>query len=123
MAERESKTDQRRHARFELLDYAFIHLPDRSDGHRAVIVDVSLGGFQTRSRDRIPADDRLVVTVGQAGLTPVEVHVESRYSIEVENSELFATGFKVMPDNDEERIRWVDYVHSVFRAQGEFLTR
>ena len=88
-----------------------------------MIVDVSLGGFQTRSREKIPTDRCWVVTVGQAGSTPVEVHVESRYSIEVENSELFATGFKVKPENDEERIQWVNYVHSVFQAQGELLTR
>ena len=123
MSEKEPRTDQRRHARFELLDYAFVQNPDRSDGHRAVIVDVSLGGFQTRSRDRIPADRFLVVTVGQAGATPVEVHVESRYSVDVKNSELFATGFKVKPESDEERIQWVNYVHSVFQAQGELLTR
>ena len=123
MSEMESRTDQRRHTRFELLDYALVQPPDRSSGHRAVIVDVSLGGFQTRSREKIPADQCLVVTVGQAGATPVEVHVESRYSVDVENSGLFATGFKVKPKNDEERINWVNYVHSVFQAQGELLTR
>lgn len=88
-----------------------------------MIVDVSLGGFQTRSRERIPIDQSLVVMVGQAGATPVEVHVESRYSIEVKNSELFATGFKVKPENDKERVQWVNYVHSVFQEQGELLTR
>ena len=123
MSEKDPRTDQRRHARFELLDYAFVQRPDRSNGRRAVIVDVSLGGFQTRSREKIPADQCLLVTVGQAGATPVEVHVESRYSVDVENSGLFATGFKVRPKNDKERVHWVNYVHSVFQAQGELLTR
>ena len=123
MSENEPMKELRRHARFELLDYAFVRKPDRTDGHRAVIVDVSLGGFQTRSRHRFPADECLVVTVGQAGSTPVEVHVESRYSIAVEDTALFATGFKVKPKSDEQRIQWVNYVHAVFQSQGELLTR
>ena len=124
MGQRKPKSDKRQHARFELLDYALMqgHEETQPDSQRAIIVDVSLGGLQIRSRAKFTHGDIFRLTVGRADQTPVVVAAEARYSIPVEESDLYATGFKVRPENNDQRINWVDYVHTVFQSQGETLT-
>lgn len=126
MGQRKPKTDKRQHARFELLDYALMQgdskVEPQPDSQRAIIVDVSLGGLQIRSRTKFNHGDIFRLTVGRADQSPVVVAAEVRYSIAVEESDLYATGFKVRPENNEQRINWVDYVHTVFQSQGETLT-
>lgn len=124
MNQRKPKNDQRQHARFELLDYALMqgHGDHQPDVQRAIIVDVSLGGLQIRSRTKFTHGDVFRLTVGRAEGNPVLIVAEVRYSIPVDESDLFATGFKVKPEDNEQRINWVDYVHTVFQSQGETLT-
>ena len=124
MNEKSQQTDQRRHARFELLDYALLSgdSEQQSDHERAVVVDVSLGGLQIRSKAKFSEGEVYRLKVGRTGGEPLEVVAEVRYSIPVEDSDLCATGFKVKPEHNEQRIAWVDYVHAVFQSQGEFLT-
>ena len=124
MGQRKPKSDKRQHARFELLDYALMtgDKAPQPEAQRAIIVDVSLGGLQIRSRMKFTHGDIFRLTVGRADQSPVVVAAEVRYSIPVEDSDLFATGFKVRPENNEQRINWVDYVHTVFQSQGETLT-
>ncbi|MCH8977753.1 MAG: PilZ domain-containing protein [Armatimonadetes bacterium] len=125
MSDGTAKPDKREHARFELLEYVLLggsggEAP--SQAQRAVIVDVSLGGLQVRSRSTFNEGALLRLTIGRAEEEPVAVIAEVRYSIPVEDSDLFATGFRVRPENREQRIEWVDYVHAVFQSQGELLT-
>jgi hypothetical protein len=124
MSQRKPKTDKRQHARFELLDYALMqgHTDGEAPAQRAIIVDVSLGGLQIRSRTKFSHGDLYRLTVGRADSTPVLIAAEVRYSIPIEDSDLFATGFKVRPEDNDQRINWVDYVHTVFQSQGETLT-
>ena len=86
------------------------------------MVDVSLGGLQVRSRASFEEGSMLRLTVGRATDEPIVVVGEVRYSIPVEDSDLFATGFRVRPEDRAQRIAWVDYVHAVFQNQGELLT-
>jgi hypothetical protein len=124
MSQRKPKPDQRQHARFELLDYALMqgHNGEEAPSQRAIIVDVSLGGLQIRSRTKFTHGDVYRLTVGRAESTPVNIVAEVRYSIPIDESDLYATGFKVRPEDNEQRINWVDYVHTVFQSQGETLT-
>ena len=125
MSDGTSKTDKRQHARFELLEYVLMGGPDGKTAgqpERAVVVDVSLGGLQVRSRSSFEEGSMLRLTVGRAGDEPIVVVGEVRYSIPVEDSDLFATGFRVRPEDRAQRIAWVDYVHAVFQNQGELLT-
>ena len=118
------QTDHRRHARFELLDYAMLegNSTNLIEPERAVVVDVSLGGLQIRSKALFADGEIYKLKVGRAESEPIEIVAEVRYSIKIEDSDLCATGFKVRPADNEQRISWVDYVHSVFQSQGEFLT-
>ena len=123
MNENSQNADQRRHARFELLDYALLQgEANQPEPERAVVVDVSLGGLQIRSKAKFTNGELFRLKVGRVEEAPLEVVAEVRYSIAVEDTDLCATGFKVKPENNEQRIAWVDYVHSVFQSQGEFLT-
>ena len=124
MSDGTPKPDKRDHARFELLEYALLGGSDgdaSSQPQRAVIIDVSLGGLQIRSRSTFEEGALMRLTIGRADDEPVAVIAEVRYSIPVEDSDLVATGFRVRPENKEQRIEWVDYVHAVFQRQGELL--
>jgi hypothetical protein len=124
MSQSQPNQDNRQHARFELLDYALMQGDEAGQpaAQRAIIVDVSLGGLQIRSRNKFNHGDVFRLTVGRADSSPVLIAAEVRYSIPIEDSDLFATGFKVRPEDNEQRINWVDYVHTVFQSQGETLT-
>lgn len=118
------RTDKRQHARFEILDYALMHNGKcvEENGTRAVLVDVSLGGFQLRSRTRFEPSDIFTLVIGRCEGSPVNVTAEVRYSVKVDDTDLYATGFKIRPEDNSQRIDWVDYVHAVFQSQGESLT-
>ena len=118
------RTDKRQHARFEILDYALMHAGQSIEekGTRAVLVDVSLGGFQLRSRTKFNSNELYSLVIGRCEGDPVNVTAEARYSVQIEGTDLFATGFKIRPEDNEQRINWVDYVHAVFQSQGEWLT-
>ena len=123
MNQNSKESDQRRHARFELLDYVLLNGEgNQPEPERGVVVDVSLGGLQIRSKAEFKDGDVFRLKVGRVDEDPLEVVAEVRYSIPVEDTDLCATGFKVKPESNEQRIAWVDYVHNVFQSQGEFLT-
>lgn len=114
-------SDQRRHARFELLDYALVRRGGETEQLRSVVVDVSLGGLQMRSREKFEAGESVTLTIGRGTDDPITVNCDVRYCVPLEESDLFATGFRFVPRSTGERIEWVDYVHAVFQAQGESL--
>lgn len=124
MSVEHNRTDKRQHARFEILDYALMHSVDNGapSGTRAVIVDVSLGGFQLRSKSKFEAQNLYHLVIGRCDGSPINVTAEARYSVSIEGTDLYATGFKIRPEDNAQRIDWVDYVHSVFQSQGESLT-
>lgn len=88
---------------------------------RAVVVDISLGGLQTRSRRQFETGKPCLLVVGRGSGRPMTVRAEVRYCTPVTGSALFATGFRFRPESTHERVELVDYVHGIFRAQGESL--
>ncbi|MCW5936860.1 MAG: PilZ domain-containing protein [Fimbriimonadaceae bacterium] len=115
-------SDQRRHARFELLEYAIVRQQGKLEPVRSVIIDVSLGGLQVRSRNKFAVGEIFTLQIGRMTEEPLVVQAEARYCIPIEDSDLFATGFKCLPTTGGERMEWVDYVHAIFQRQGEQLT-
>ncbi|MDI9636747.1 PilZ domain-containing protein [Kamptonema cortianum] len=116
-----SFNERRKHARFELLDYASISKGDEATSIRSVIVDISLGGLQVRSRDPFDVDQEYKLTIGRGDEEPIEVFANSVQCKKIEDTDLWSTGFKLTPKTAVERITWVEYVHGVFKAQGETL--
>ncbi|MCU0315245.1 MAG: PilZ domain-containing protein [Fimbriimonadaceae bacterium] len=121
MSNQPDYSDRRRHARFELLDYAIIAKPDVEESVRSVVVDISLGGLQIRSRYQFQQGEAFKMTIGRGNNQPVTINAEVRYSTPIEDSDLFSTGFRFVPQTAVERIEWVEYVHGVFKLQGEML--
>lgn len=115
-------SDRRRHSRFELLDYAIMTKPDTAESIRSVIVDISLGGLQVRSREPFESGAKYAIVVGRGDdKDPITIHAEARHSKPIEDTDLFSTGFRLTPDSAIERIEWVEYVHAIFKLQGELL--
>lgn len=114
--------DRRKHARFELMDYAILTKDGETESTRSVIVDISLGGLQVRSRVPFVSGAKYKLEIGRGNANPISVHAESLHSKPIEDSDLFSTGFRLTPSTAMERIEWVEYVHCVFKAQGEMLT-
>lgn len=114
--------DRRRHARFELLDYAAMTKVGDTNTLRSVIVDISLGGLQVRSRQPFEAGAKYEIQVGRGeNKQPITIHAEARHSKPIEETDLYSTGFRLTPETAIERIEWVEYVHAIFKLQGEML--
>jgi hypothetical protein len=121
MSQQNPGQDQRQHARFELLEYALVREPGRSEPVRSVVIDVSLGGLQVRSRYQFPVGETVTLNIGRLSSDPIVIQAEVRYSIPIEDSDLYATGFRCLPSTTGQKMEWVDYVHHVFQSQGEHL--
>lgn len=116
----QSILDRRSGTRFELLEYALIS-GDAVPQARSVVVDVSLGGLQVRSRQRFERGSRLTLHIGQLNSTPLEVLAEVRYSEPIPDTDLYSTGFRILMPEASARIQWGDYVHRVFLDHREDL--
>lgn len=114
-------SDRRRHARFELFDYAVLERVDAAETHQCVVIDVSLGGIQVRSREKLPMGVKYRLTIGRGETRPVLITAEVRYVGPIPDTDLFSIGFRCTPASALERIAWVEYVHDVFKSQGEIL--
>ncbi len=116
----DSANDKRRYARFEILDYAFVHAVDESfEPIRAVVVNIGLGGVQLRTKDALPEGKIVHLIVGTSDESTLDLRGEVRYCSPVENSDLFASGFRFLPENHEQRVAIVEFVHTVFSRQGD----
>lgn len=116
-----SVADRRRYARFQLLEYAMVYEGENEEPTRSVVVDISLGGLQTRSRKAFEVGQKCLLVVGRGSGRPMTVHAEVRYCAPVADSALFSIGFRFKPESTHERVELVDYVHGIFRSQGETL--
>ncbi len=113
-------SDRRNFARFEILDYAMV-IEAGDVSIRSVIVDVSLGGCQVRSKEQFKAGEVYTLTIGRGNHAPVSIHAVARYSKLLEDCDLYASGFQFESAGAAERIAWAEYVHEVFKEQGEML--
>lgn len=104
-----------------MLDYAMIQRPGQSESTRSVIVDISLGGVQTRSKQELQVGEICTLSIARGGEDPLDIEVEVRYCFKIEESDLFAVGFKFQPIEPEKRMELVNYIHDVFHKQGETL--
>lgn len=115
------RTDRRQFARFDILEYALLVREATQASHTCVVVDVSLGGLQIRTRESLQPGETCQITIGRGGVRPVSSRVEVRYVERTEDSELFSIGLKFLPSETKDRIAMVDFIHDVFRRQGEML--
>ncbi|MBS1715616.1 MAG: PilZ domain-containing protein [Armatimonadetes bacterium] len=123
MGETNDYQDSRKHARFELLEYAVIQDGATGQSVRSVVTDVSLGGLQIRSRHQFDPGQQYTLNIGRISSEPLVVTAEARYCIHIEDTDLYATGFRCQLSSTAERIDWVEYVHGIFQTKGESLVQ
>ncbi|MBS1724588.1 MAG: PilZ domain-containing protein [Armatimonadetes bacterium] len=121
MSQSEDSRENRKHARFELLEYAILQPQGAGRTVRSVVIDVSLGGLQVRSKETFEPGTTMTIQICRATGEPLVVSGEVRYCLPIEESDLYATGFRCHPKDTGQRMEWVDYVHGVFQSQGEHL--
>lgn len=112
--------DRRNTARFSMMEYALLSQA-AEDTVRSVVTDVSLGGLQVRSREAFAPGVRLELSIGRLDALPLEIVGEVKYSTPIPETDLFSTGVSILAPTPADRIRWADYVHSVFQARAEEL--
>jgi hypothetical protein len=112
--------DNRRYARFEMLECAMLYVANEREPIRVMIADIGLGGVQLRSKEQVPCDQPLVLHIGRDAGDPLEIKGKVLYSHPGEEP-MFVTGFCFMPETHEERIAVAEYVHGVFQQQFDAL--
>lgn len=112
--------EQRRHTRYELIDFALIETPE-GEPIRCVVVDVSLGGLQVRSKQSMPVGQQCFLRMAVNGKRLLRIKGEVRHSQAVPGTDLFASGFRFLPSNEEHRREVMQYVHDVFKRRSEIL--
>jgi len=112
-----SESDIRRFSRFETLEYALLMSSALDDPLPAVIVDISLGGLQLRTRVPLESGDEFLMQIGQGGDNPITTAVEVRYCTKIPHTGLHSVGVRFLPGKSEERMRLVHYIHDAFATQ------
>lgn len=115
VANSEENNEGRRFKRWDVFEYALITPEGESTAEPTVIVDLSLGGLQVRGRTQYPQGSTCMIVISQDGDKRIVTSAEVRYSYPIEDSDLFATGFKFMPENMEQRVELVNFVHHRFQ--------
>lgn len=115
-----SNQDNRRFARFEMLECAMLYAGDSTEPIRVIIADIGLGGVQLRSKEALPPDVPLVLHIGRNDADPIQIQGKVLYSHPGEDP-MHVTGFGFMPQSHEERVAVAEYVHSVFQNQFDAL--
>jgi c-di-GMP-binding flagellar brake protein YcgR len=113
--------DQRRHVRYELVDFAMLEAASIEEPIRCVVVDVSLGGIQIRSKIALPVGEHCTLNIAQLGAKALKVRGEVRHADQIPGSELISSGFRFLPQTHEDRIAIMEYVHGVFLRRSDLL--
>jgi c-di-GMP-binding flagellar brake protein YcgR len=113
--------DQRRHVRYELVDFAMLEATSLEEPIRCVVVDVSLGGIQVRSKIALPIGERCILHIAQLGAKALRVRGEVRHTEAIPGMDLIGSGFRFLPETHEDRIAIMEYVHSVFLRRSELM--
>jgi len=92
-----------------------------SEPIRCVVVDVSLGGIQIRSKIALPIGTHCVLHIAQLGAKALKIKGEIRHTGTVPGTELLSSGLRFLPETNEERIAIMEYVHGVFLRRTELM--
>lgn len=102
-----------------MMEYAMVHQSTGKEPFRAMVVDIGLGGAQLRTKECLPVGTVCTLELGTVSGKPLELQGEVRFSVPIPNSELYASGFRFLPQTHDERAAVAAYVHGVFAQQDE----
>ncbi|MBI1755586.1 MAG: PilZ domain-containing protein [Fimbriimonas ginsengisoli] len=121
MPSKKTEGDQRKHPRYEALEYALLWLDGEADPIRAVIIEIGLGGLQIRARGEAEAGAKGLIQIGTEEAKQLPLRCEVRYCQPANGSGLFAIGVKLRPRGHEERTVVAALVHAAFQRQADRL--
>lgn len=113
--------ERRTEPRLELLEYAIVKPLDSDEAFRSIISDVSLGGLQVRSKSRLQEGMECQLQIGRLADQPLHVNATLVYSRPIADSDLFASGFRINPQNSEEKRSWAEFVHQSFEKMRDHI--
>lgn len=116
----ENYTEKRVDTRIDVLDYAMIEREEGSERLRSVVVDIALGGLQTRTREKLPVGSVCYLFIGSVAKDMIRIRGEVRHSKKL-SSGLFASGIRFVPETHEERATIAAYLQLAFQRRAEFL--
>lgn len=104
---------RREHERYEAFECTIVQRVRNATTSRGMIVDVSLGGVQMRSREEFVLGDIVRVKIGRDHGTSITLRGEVRYSKFMADSELYASGVRFAPESHEERLALANYLNGI----------
>jgi len=112
--------DLRLYARFEYQNGASLYKDgDENNPIRVTVADIGLGGVQLSSKQALPVAKKLTLQVGKLN-EPIRFNGIIRYCNKC-NDGTFLSGFKFLPESQQERVQIAEFVHEVFHRQWELL--
>ena len=93
-----------------------------TESEPVIIVDLSLGGFQIRSKRTFHNGELCEISISDPDNDPLVVQAEVRYASEIPEVGLYGTGFRFHPATLEQKVALVNYIHTRFRMDVERLT-
>lgn len=119
--ENQKIVEHRKHSRFSILEYALLQLDKKPISVRTLIVDISMGGAQLRSRTECKVGDKAYLIVGTFKDVPLKIPVTVRYCNTIDTGLLYAVGLKFSPKTKLQKAQVTNFVHNLFVTQGELL--
>jgi c-di-GMP-binding flagellar brake protein YcgR len=117
----QQNSDLRLYARFEHVECAMVYEQGDAEPHRAMLVDIGLGGVQLKTKQALPIGTPLTLQLGQDDKAPLVATGHVRYCYPEGDEDFYISGFKFTPVSHEERVAIAEYVHGVFQKQWQSL--
>lgn len=116
-----SSQDGRRHKRWEIFEYALLVRENDDQPEPSIIVDLSLGGFQIRSKVAYADGEKCLVIITWPGHDSIEIAAEVRHCSYLPQEEMHFVGLRFLPETVDQRVSLVNYIHDRFLADMERL--
>lgn len=122
MQERQDKklSNKRKDKRLSHLEFIRFYLAEKDAPSSALIVDISLGGAQIRTRASCKEQEPCLLLIKRENKDYIEIPGEVRYCEPIPGSDLFGVGIKFLPVTTAQKKDIVNYVHNLF-LEKEFL--
>ncbi len=116
-----SSNEGRRHKRWEIFEYALLQREGEESPEPGILVDLSLGGFQVRTKSLFEAGEKCHVVISWPGHENISIAAEVRYSKPMDEEKMHFIGLRFLPDTVDQRVALVNYIHDRFLADMERL--
>ncbi len=115
--------ERRKEPRLIHFEFAKFYAVQHSVPLSALIVDVSLGGAQIRTRAKCNEGESCRIQIQKDDHGHIEIPGQISYCLETGGSNLYAVGVKFLPVTMGQKNDIANYVHNIFLEQNTFLAQ